>query len=92
MKFDEDTKVEAFTNFFKSPKGKQKLKRFVSKYEKDLEKDGLPENAQQPKLELKSTEYMKLYMQKQGWHEDREKASWISQNLSNKNFTNANYR
>lgn len=57
------------------------LKRFKSKLEEDLENEGLPANTKHPKLQLKNTEYIKLYMQKSQLHEDREKASNICQNL-----------
>lgn len=83
ISYDDKRKIDTFSELFKTMSKSKKLKRFISKFEKDLENDGLPDNAIQPKLELKSNEYMKLYMQKQGCHEDREKASWISQNLGN---------
>jgi hypothetical protein len=55
--------------------------RFLSKREKDFKRQNLPDDKKGPKLNLKSTSFLKLFMQKDDIHGDREKATSISRNL-----------
>ena len=73
-------------------KSEVKLKRFKTKYSEELKSGDLPPEFGKKKIELKDTEYMKLFLQNNPIHDhDREKASSIAQNIEfNKNLANTN--
>ena len=68
------------------------IKRFKTKYTEELRAKDLPPEPKYPRLELKDTEYAKLFMQNNPIHDhDREKASSISQNITyNKGVVDTN--
>ena len=73
-------------------KSETKLKRFKTKYSEELKAGDLPPENVKKKIELKDTEYMKLFLQNNPIHDnDREKASSIAKNIIyNKSLANSN--
>ena len=61
----------------------KKNKSFRTKEEKDEKTQILPWKSWNRKLELTSNEYMKLYMQNNNTHSNRESALSISKNICN---------
>lgn len=60
-----------------------KVVKFKTKYTNELNSKDLPKQSRHVRLELKDSDYAKLFMQNNPIHDhDREKASSIAQNIT----------